>query len=661
MKQIYTIVSLLLPISVCIAGQGARAVRPETGTTQSVVTCSNKSKDLEAIAQLVFNVEQGVQDCCNDLTTDIEHWGSVVDSNLTIVIDALNGISNVDLFTSSFETLFSIIDSFDRSLLASLITTIEGLNSSFDQVTSLIDADIAIDETTFSKVSKIDTQMDAVESSVDLLINQDCASTSDIIATEIDSFASQSDLIVSLIEQSLDLDQTIISLVDKLDTQLDAIESTLDITVQECASRSDIIINDLQSLQEQEAQCCAQLSSDIDALQTDVDSRLDLVQETIDGLSNIAIIESQLSLLISAIEGLDDAIIASLLDITISEFDVVTSQLDNLFPCGSTPISSTTTITVPGHYCVDQDFAGVITIAASDVTLDINSHTIVRVNIQQGFKNIRVSNGYITGGLALGISVSSGCDNISLNNIHVSGGSTGVQAFGAFVNPITNLSITNVTATNCSNSGFFLIGCSGTISNCEASFNVNNGFTVTNQNLLLVFENCQANNNDLAGFETSGISFTGLAQCMFYGCVATQNGTAGFIFNDYSNLYVSGCRASFNGTVNPGDGFYVNNTIDGSVTGLITDSIATQNTRAGFNMLQYSNPGNSVDCDANNSNCFVLRYTGNYAADNQLVLSGKIVNYAINDGTAAANISPYFWVSWKNAGTGRWVNADGNN
>lgn len=668
MKKVYTIISGLLLVSMhlCATHQIARAVRPNVSSYLGLLQTGScgRCQDLIAVAQLVSDINIGLHDCCNNLNTDIQHLESVIDTNITHIVQSLNAISNVDLFVSSFETLFSLVESFDQSLLASLITTIKGFDSSFDQVSSLIEYDIEIDQTSLSKISKIDTQVDNIVALVDQLLNQECASTSEVIATSVDMISSMADLIVLVTEQIANVNQTIASKIDKIDTQLDAIESSVDTTIIQCASRSDIIIDNMQSLQEQEASCCVQLSSDVDALQVDINSRLDLIQETIEGLSNVETVISQLSLLVSVIEDLQGALLVSLLDTTVSEFDVVTSQLDALFQCQVIPISSATTITVPGSYCVNNDFVGDIIVASSHVKIDLNNRTITRVSVNSGLSNVSVVNGFLDAGVFDAFTIARGCDGISLAYVEIISGANGVLATGTTGSRITNLSLLHVIVNNCVNNGFLLQECYGNIDSCVAYANGACGFQIQNSdNFYVLLENSQAISNGAEGFLLSNPTSIAVAsQYSLNNCTANLNGSYGFNMGSNIaavNVYVANCIASNNGTSVISDGFFVNNvSVMDSVTGVITNCTAIKNSRTGFNTFQYVYNGN-----CSTGPCYRVRYTGNYAADNLLITSKyQFTNYAVAGATAVAvNDLPYSWRSWKNANAGSWINTDGNN
>ncbi len=631
MKILYKIGSIIIFVATFAHANnmGMRAPRidalPLGGTQQIVVA---ESVQLAQIKQCVCNLTTLLNACCSSLDMQISGVASVLENDLESIIDILSNISNVDVYISSFELLFSLVEAIDRSLIETLVQTIQGLDSAFDHVSELIDSDIFIDQETLSKVSKIETQTETIISLLDILVNQNCASENDALLTELDYINSNIDAAIALATEILDIDQTVVSTIEKIETQLDTVSSLIDFAIFDCSSRSDVMIGQVQSLQEQEAQCCAQLSSGIEALQQDIDSRLEAIENAVEGIDII----SQLEILESLIDNFDSALMTSLIDTTESGFDVITTQLDSLAACGSTPITAATTITTPGNYCLDQDITGNITIASSDVTFDLNGHTLAgSVIINTGLSRIVVTNGFIvpTVTSSEGVLISDGCDTVSLTFLSIdcinsSGSFVGVDA-GAGVD-ITNLYISDVLVQNSSLYGMLLVNCvHATIVNSAADACASRGFLISDSTSVTI-KNCVAANNLGAGFD---IGFHG---GIIENCTAYSNGDNGF---NISEGQVSNCFA------------FENVSAGYSITGgnsLINGCVAMENGGPGF------------DAAANANN---VRYTNNYATDNTVVGS-TVVNYALAGVAVAKNKAPYYWLSWKNSGAGHWINIDGN-
>jgi len=83
---------------------------------------------------------------------------------------------------------------------------------------------------------------------------------------------------------------------------------------------------------------------------------------------------------------------------------------------GRVPIAGPTTITAPGSYIVTQDFSvpsgNAINVAASQVTIDLNGHTIT-----------------LAPGTGIGVYIASAYDWVTVRNGRIVGGGTGVQMY----------------------------------------------------------------------------------------------------------------------------------------------------------------------------------------------------------------------------------------
>lgn len=637
MKIVYKIASIISMVTFVHANNmGMRAPRtdvfPLSGTQQIVVA---ESAQLAQIKQCVCNLTTLLNACCSSLDVQISAVASTLENDLESIIDRVSHISNLDVYVSSFEVLFSFVEAIDRSLIETLVQTIQGLDSAFDHVSELLDSDIAIDQETLSKVSKIEIQTEPIISLLDILVNQNCASDNDALLTELDYINSNIDTAIATATEVLNIDQTVVSTIEKIETQLDTITSLIDFAMIDCSSRSDVMIAQVQSLQDQEAQCCAQLSSGIEALQQDIDSRLEAIETAIQAIDII----SQVEELESIIDNFDNALMTSVIDTTVSGFDVITTQLDSLVACGSTPITAATTISTPGNYCLDQDITGNITIASSDVTLDLNGHTLVgSIIINTGLSRVEVTNGFIapTGTIA-GISIAEGCDIISLTALSIDGINAsfvqaGLEVIGTVPDQITNLYVSDVIVQNSSAFGIFLLECSpAVIVNSAAYANSDTGLLVSNFASPITIQNCVSAHNAGNGFDLG----SGSSVLYIDGCTAFSNDSDGFELE--SNVSVSNCF-SFE---NAGAGYAI---VGGD--GLITGCVAMENGGPGFNADDYPSGNN-------------FRYTNNYATDNTLVGS-TVVNYALSGVAVGKNKAPYYWLSWKNSGAGHWINIDGN-
>ncbi len=109
-------------------------------------------------------------------------------------------------------------------------------------------------------------------------------------------------------------------------------------------------------------------------------------------------------------------------------------NIDLLTQCSPVPITASgTTISQPGTYCLTTDLSdgGNITIAASNVYLDLSAHTISNVTnsaikIASGMQHIIVNNGSINN-CTHGVTTEIFANNIGMNNLNIFNTSTGIE------------------------------------------------------------------------------------------------------------------------------------------------------------------------------------------------------------------------------------------
>ncbi len=230
-----------------------------------------------------------------------------------------------------------------------------------------------------------------------------------------------------------------------------------------------------------------------------------------------------------------------------SKIDLLDTQIDS--SCAPTPISSATTITASGPYCLAQDIQGTITINADKVTLDLNcfeiSNASYGVVITNDHSDVTIKNGTIGGGSTtsqVGISVASGCARISIKNVTIVDCELVALDFsGSASSSIETIDIVN----SCiENSGIGLQTdnvLSGLIKYCCISQNITGIFL--NKSEKIVIGECSSFSNERAGFELKLSSNN-----RFNGCRAFDNGEIGsdnafgFIASDGSNNTFQNCH-----------------------------------------------------------------------------------------------------------------------
>lgn len=205
-----------------------------------------------------------------------------------------------------------------------------------------------------------------------------------------------------------------------------------------------------------------------------------------------------------------------------------------------TPIVSLPfTISQPGSYVVTQSLTGAaaqngITIAVSNVSLDLNGHTLRGtpgalhgIAIGPNVTNVTIRNGKVTHWPGDGITA----DYYTAHGVMVSGIVSSLnEGSGIRVNAVAVVQDCEVTSN--SELGIYVID-QGHIQNCIVSYNGDNGILAQSNSIV---ENCIAMGNQLAGI-------LGLFNTSIRGCVARQNGLAGILV--YNNCVVLENQASY--------------------------------------------------------------------------------------------------------------------
>ncbi|MCL6583131.1 MAG: right-handed parallel beta-helix repeat-containing protein [bacterium] len=227
------------------------------------------------------------------------------------------------------------------------------------------------------------------------------------------------------------------------------------------------------------------------------------------------------------------------------------------------PSPSTTfpiVIDQPGHYILTDNInlnadagtssyllkANAIEIRASDVTLDLNGHTI---------------SGPQSAGSGIGILVSQG-ENVEIINGTVRGFFSGIKLSGR------NHQIKNVRV--CSNSSYGLEAESSLIINCQAEFNGSDGFLATSSTII----NSKARSNGSSGLRVSSSTVSG--------CIAESNSAHGIWTID--KCRIEGNRMRNNG----GYGLYLNPDYSYAIRNRAGSNAAGNFYQAGNNYLPVS-------------------------------------------------------------------------
>ncbi len=202
----------------------------------------------------------------------------------------------------------------------------------------------------------------------------------------------------------------------------------------------------------------------------------------------------------------------------------------SMFCCATYDIS---TISVPGFYKLSANISNQISIATSNVTLDLNGYTITGgqsgIVVASNLSNIVIKNGSIYTVPADGVRVNSGCTNIILKNMEIADSVRAISFENVMNSSITqcdmNISTTALELSNCRNI---------VVQDCVANSNKNAGYSLVSSSTCSVIS-CSAlstgrNNGTIAGDRSNVFGFVssgGIAN-NFFQCIAnsTQNLTA---------------------------------------------------------------------------------------------------------------------------------------
>ncbi|MCL4361568.1 right-handed parallel beta-helix repeat-containing protein [Candidatus Dependentiae bacterium] len=367
-------------------------------------------------------------------------------------------------------------------------------------------------------------------------------------------------------------------------------------------------------------------------------------------------------------------------------FTVLASILSNVKNCGPTPVGASgqpVTISSPGSYCCANNITAAstnaITIASSDVTLDLNGWTLqaptagnaaILVSGAASRDNIVIKNGNITNSsLSILLNADSGLvmENVLIENILISnnlgavgpiagraisggelinitirncqiefvtstGGAVGTTASGIYFNDggffIRDVKIENCLISNCSAAGIYLQNSVGStdqniiIKDCILGNNGKNGIdfiSAVNTRLTSVaILDCHSLNNTGTGISVA------INGCTIQNTISNAN-TADGINLVSTNFSISNCTTNANSVVG------INLSGSGSSNGTVANCVSHQNGFAGINLngnfMQTQNC-NIVGTKSAVSNADGIRING---TDN------KIINSVINNNNIGIN------------------------
>ena len=196
-----------------------------------------------------------------------------------------------------------------------------------------------------------------------------------------------------------------------------------------------------------------------------------------------------------------------------------------------------TSISMPGSYQLAGDVSNQITISASNVSLDMQGHTVSGgtsgIVINSGLNNVTIKNGVVDSVSSNGIQVGAGCSNITIKDVQVKNAIRGIN-----VNQVTNGLIKNCDF-NVSTTGLLLDACRNiTVHNCTARANTHAGYDILSSTTCNFIE-CSAlstgqGNNALYGNNVFGFVSANGNGNIFERCIA--NSTQALSTTDSNSL-----------------------------------------------------------------------------------------------------------------------------
>lgn len=290
--------------------------------------------------------------------------------------------------------------------------------------------------------------------------------------------------------------------------------------------------------------------------------------------------------------------------------------LDEVEP--RTPVSALPyVITQPGSYYVTGNLTGVpgehgITIAASNVTLDLNGFTLTGgggdigiFGASGGYASVRVLDGTLAGWAQAGIEILT-WRGVEVDAIRANANTHGIRVASATVRDCTAAD----------NSGIGVSASYSSVVSCESKDNAT-GFSLSNSTL----RDCQADANTVAGIAAGG--------SVVEGCVVSNN-AAGIVVSMASSVRGNTVRLS------AGDGIQV--TGAGS---MIADNVLTSNGQGGVGRGVYI-AGTSNRIEGNHAQGseqdigFAIYGTGNTVVRNSA--RDNVANFDIGSGNDAAPV-----------------------
>ncbi len=557
----------------------------------------NLASDVETTSSVISLIESKTNACC-----------SAKQSSLGVIESVIDDIQANTLFTLSVaEIVESKVDNLEANVLetSSILSSIE----------SKTDACCA---TTQTSLLTLESKLDVLNEGIlqELSIAEVIESKIDILNNDVSIPSSILNLIESKTDVCCDTTQSTLGVIEsKIDT--------LNSDVLEALSAAIIIESKVDNLENDSINTSSVLS----VIESKAESCFDVSQSLLGKISStVDDIDINALMTLSALETLDSKTdeccteANSKLNIFTSLVDSGSSAVDVLITCSNQNFSGGT-ISAPGTYCLTTNLSGsgpLITIAASQVTLNLDGHTLTPSGDAIAFDatatrtGVTVTNGFLSGdssgnGISLPTSTN-GYYDIQLSNLDITSFSTGINANNVFTLSIdvtysyanqTNLTLASCNDTQLEKSMFTgsSSGAGANLNTCDTALirrcffdsNSNQGLVVNGSQNIEILSSMFNNNNTTGGNNAPGIQITGgssniiIKNCQF--CNASSFGAANQKYGiqiGYSN-HIAIERCTFNKNTADGAHLQISSDIPSCVDMISCE--AQQNSTNGFNLF----------------------------------------------------------------------------
>jgi hypothetical protein len=320
----------------------------------------------------------------------------------------------------------------------------------------------------------------------------------------------------------------------------------------------------------------------------------------------------------------------------------ILEEILSTFSCAQCiAISTPTTITIPGCYCLSADILGSIIIDADRVILDLNNHQVSgagnNIDIANNRTDIFIKNGYITTATGNGINVGPNAVNVQLKNISFIDNNVGV-----FLNGLNNFEIECVKIENCIFRGNTTSAIDGnfvrnsTIENVVCKENIGTFVIQILNGENVSFNTVKVNEN----LTTAPINIQLSSNITFFNCQVNNNASIGNLnginLDSNNNVKFNACTINTNTVVGDFIGMNVINSNDIKASGVSINQNNAGTSAIGIN-ANVVNKLNVYNVQANNNTSaanFVYGFSNDGSSDCSYIESHALANGGSNSDTS---------------------------